>query len=99
MDSSAVGGACGTMRDAQQGVYRDPATDQGPPAAEVSRSIEWYSEGQERVVEAGDVRLTVRFVGRNGRRARIAITAPPGATFLTPEERRDARPNCGASPR
>ncbi len=86
------------MDDAQQDRGRDGAAS-GPPGAEVSRSIEWYSEGQERVVEAGGVRLTVRFVGRNGRRARIAVTAPPGATFLTPEERQGARPNSEASAR
>ena len=49
------------------------------------RSIEWYSEGQERIIEVGGVRVTVRFVGRRGRRARIAITAPPGAVFSAAE--------------
>ncbi len=85
MDSSAIGGACGTMRDARQGVCRDPATNQGPAAAEVSRSIEWYSEGQERIVEARGVRVAVRMIGRKGRRARIAIIAPPGAAFRSCE--------------
>jgi hypothetical protein len=33
------------------------------------------------VVEVDGVRVTVRYVNRNGRRARIAITAPAGATF------------------
>lgn len=45
------------------------------------RSVEWYSEGQARTVAVGGVCVTVRFVGRKGRRGRIAITAPPGAVF------------------
>ena len=47
-----------------------------------SQSIDWYAEGEERVVEADGIRVIVRFVGRKGRRGRIAITAPPGAAFL-----------------
>jgi hypothetical protein len=43
--------------------------------------IDWYSEGQSRVVEVAGVRITVRFVGRRGRRGRIAIEAPAGAVF------------------
>ena len=46
-----------------------------------SRSVEWYSQGEERVVEIGGVWVAVGFVGRKGRRARIVITAPAGATF------------------
>jgi hypothetical protein len=49
------------------------------------RSIDWYSEGQARVIDVNGVRVTVRFVGRRGRRARIAITAPPGAVFSAAE--------------
>jgi len=49
--------------------------------AACSRSIDWYAEGQARVVEVEGVRITVRMVGRQGRRARIAITAPAGAEF------------------
>src|SRR5262245_30069496 len=45
------------------------------------RSIEWYSDGQARIVEVSDVRIEIRFVGRRGRRCRIAITAPQGAVF------------------
>ena len=45
--------------------------------------IDWYSEGEERVVEAGGVRITIRFVGRRGRRGRIAISAPAGAVFTS----------------
>ena len=46
-----------------------------------SQSIDWYAEGQSRVVEADGVTVTVRYVGRKGRRGRIVITAPLGATF------------------
>jgi hypothetical protein len=49
------------------------------------RSIEWYAEGQTRVIEVNGVRVTVRFVGRKGRRGRIAIIAPPGTVFSTTE--------------
>jgi hypothetical protein len=54
------------------------------PAREVaptSQSIDWYAEGEARDVDVAGVRVTVRFVGRKGRRARIAITGPAGALF------------------
>ena len=53
------------------------------PAAEAPTStlIDWYSEGETRVVEVNGVQVTVRFVGRKGRRGRIVIVAPPGAAF------------------
>ena len=54
------------------------ATTAAPPT---STCIDWFSEGQARVVEVGGVRVTIRFVGRKGRRARIAIEAPAGAVF------------------
>lgn len=44
-------------------------------------SIEWFHEGQTRVVEANGVRVAVRYVGGRGRRGRIAIEAPAGATI------------------
>jgi len=50
-----------------------------PPPA--SRSTEWYHEGEARTVEVNGLQITVRFVGCKGRRGRIAITAPPGASF------------------
>jgi hypothetical protein len=46
-----------------------------------SQSIEWYHEGESRIVEVGGVQISVRFIGRRGRRARVAITAPAGAVF------------------
>ena len=51
------------------------------PLAAVSQDIDWYSKGQQRIVEANGVRVVVRLVDRRGRRGRIAITAPPGAVF------------------
>lgn len=47
-----------------------------------SRSVDWYSPGQSRVVEVNGVRVEIRLVARRGRRARIAIAAPPGTVFL-----------------
>lgn len=46
-----------------------------------SRSIDWYAEGEARTVEIGGLEVIVRFVGRKGRRARIAISAPAGVVF------------------
>lgn len=50
-------------------------------AQSTCRCIDWYSEGESRTVEVGGVRVTVRFIGRKGRRGRIAIEAPAGAVF------------------
>jgi hypothetical protein len=38
-------------------------------------------ECEEKVVEVDSVRIVVHFIGRKGRRARIAIDAPAGAKF------------------
>ena len=62
------------------GVLRPGQTHAASDAGH-SKCIEWYHEGQSRIVEANGVRVEVRFVGRKGRRARIAIVAPPGAAF------------------
>jgi hypothetical protein len=56
----------------EQRQNRQPATCQ---------SLEWYAEGESRYVQAGDVRITVRFLCRHGRRGRILIEAPAGAVF------------------
>jgi hypothetical protein len=45
------------------------------------RCVDWYAEGETRVLECGGVQIIVRYVGRQGRRGRIAIEAPGGATF------------------
>jgi hypothetical protein len=47
-----------------------------------SRSTDWYSEGQGRVVRVGSLRIVVTFLGRKGRRARVKIEAPAGAEFV-----------------
>ena len=46
-----------------------------------SLSIDWYAEGQSRTVQVDGIQITVRFIGRKGRRGRIAIEAPAGAMF------------------
>ena len=67
--------------DSQQNDDRNATGNRNPAPTNASQSIDWYSEGQSRVVEIGDVQVTVRCVGRKGRRARISITAPAGAVF------------------
>jgi hypothetical protein len=57
---------------------------QSPPT---SKSIDWYAEGQSRTVEVEGVQITIRFIGRKGRRGRIAIEAPSGAVFQSAESR------------
>jgi hypothetical protein len=49
--------------------------------SDVCQSIDWYHEGEARTIDADGVQVTVRFIGRKGRRARIAISAPAGAAF------------------
>jgi hypothetical protein len=43
--------------------------------------VDWYTAGEARLVEVGGVQVLVRFIGRKGRRGRIAIHAPAGAVF------------------
>lgn len=57
-----------------------------------SRSTDWYAEGQSRVVEAGGLKVTVHYVGRKGRRARIVIEAPAGAEFRSDDATRHGAP-------
>lgn len=59
-------------------------THVGAPA--VCQSIDWYHPGQSRTVEVSEVQLSVRFVGRKGRRARIAIISSAGTIFKTAGE-------------
>jgi hypothetical protein len=49
--------------------------------------IDWYAEGEAKVVEVDGIQITVRFIGRKGRRGRIAIEAPAGAVFQSIESR------------
>lgn len=64
-----------------QDVTRQSKADSTGTAAPPSVSIDWYAEGNARIVQVGEVQIEVRLVGRNGRRARIAIKAPAGAVF------------------
>jgi hypothetical protein len=59
-----------------------PATSPAVPQL-TSRSIDWYAEGDCRVVEVAGVRIVVRMVGRKGRKVRISIEAPAGAVFAS----------------
>jgi hypothetical protein len=45
-------------------------------------SLDWYAEGESRTVVVDGVQVTVRYVGRKGRRSRIAVVAPAGAAFV-----------------
>jgi hypothetical protein len=74
-----LGGWPGRALVKQEKRASEAVRDAQPPARSVS--IDWYSEGEERTVEVDDVRITVRFIGRRGRRGRIAIEAPAGAAF------------------
>ena len=71
-----------------------PSTESRPDAC--SQSIDWYSEGESRLVEVGGVCVEIRFVGRKGRKGRISILAPMGATFRD-LEKRDAKRSSNAS--
>jgi hypothetical protein len=57
-------------------------SDRYPPPAVTCSCIDWYAEGEAKVVEVDGVRIMVRFVGRRGRRGRIVIEAPAGAVFM-----------------
>lgn len=59
------------------------------------QSIDWYAEGESRTVQVGDVVITVRFVGRNGRRGRIVIEAPAGTVFIAKALTTDKFSACG----
>lgn len=52
-----------------------------PPKEQTSRLIDWFAEGHGLAVEVAGVVMTVRYVCRKGRRARIAITGPAGVVF------------------
>ena len=63
------------------GVNLRVPSDRTQQRFDTCQSIDWYAEGESRVVESGGVRIEVRLVARKGRRSRIAVTAPSGATF------------------
>lgn len=58
-----------------------------PREASTCQVIDWYSEGESKVVQVAGVRVEVRFIGRSGRRGRISITAPVGSVIQS--EQRD----------
>lgn len=53
-----------------------------PDSEQVTQTIDWYAEGQARTVVLEGREITIRFIGRKGRRGRICITAPAGARFV-----------------
>ena len=58
--------------------------------AHTSQSIDWYAEGEERIVEADGIQVVVRLVGRKGRRGADCNygTARGGIPRTRPEEDR-----------
>jgi hypothetical protein len=52
-----------------------------PSEPQSSRLIDWFAEGEEKLVVCGSVTVRVRFISRQGRRGRILIEGPPGTEF------------------
>lgn len=53
------------------------------------QTISWFAPGERKVVEVNGVPVIVRFVGRKGRRARIAVIStavPQSGTHADPSE-------------
>ncbi len=46
-----------------------------------SQVVSWFAEGQGLTIDFAGLTVIVRYVGRKGRRARIAVTAPPASVF------------------
>ena len=69
------------MTQHAQNVQLPPPGDV-PAEAKTSVCVDWYSEGESKVVFVDGAQVTVRFIGRKGRRGRIAIEAPAGALFM-----------------
>ena len=51
------------------------------PKEQTCQLIDWFAEGQTFAVEFAGAVVSVRYMCRKGRRARIAITGPAGAEF------------------
>ncbi len=60
---------------------QQPTRRQPPETPNVSRFIDWYAKGEGVIVEANGNRTIIRIVDRKGRRDRLAVSGPPGATF------------------
>lgn len=58
-----------------------PTTNPDSANAPRSRLIDWFAEGQAVAVEFEGIVITMHYLGRKGRRARIAITGPAGAVY------------------
>ena len=77
--------------ESQQKNDQDATGNRTQVPAGASQSVDWYHQGEERIVDVDGIRIAVRFVGRNGRRGRIAITAPPSAAFRTRDPAKTVR--------
>ena len=70
----------------------DTAVDAVPSCqSSETNLIAWFAEGQAIAVESAGVVMTIRYVCRKGRRARIAITGPAGAVFCALDSSETAR--------
>ena len=58
---------------------------------QTSQLIDWFAEGQALAVEIAGLVVTIRYVCRKGRRARIAITGPAGSVFCALDSSETAR--------
>ncbi len=63
---------------------------EAPAKQPTCQIIDWYSEGETRVLSVDGVEVRIRFVGRKGRRGRILVEAPAGALFDVVVQARDA---------
>jgi hypothetical protein len=52
-----------------------------PSESPSSRLIDWFAEGEEKLVVCRGVTVRVRFISRQGRRGRILLEGPPGTEF------------------
>jgi hypothetical protein len=57
------------------------ADEQTPMSAPTSRLIDWYAIGQGCEIEIEGATVRFHVVGQKGGRVRIAVVAPPAATF------------------
>ncbi len=44
--------------------------------------VDWFSQGESCSLQIGETSVVIRFIGRKGRRARIAVTAMPGTNSV-----------------
>ncbi len=53
----------------------------GRPELLTSRFIDWFAVGQGAEVRVDGITVSLRVVGQKGRRTRLVVIAPRGATF------------------